>query len=478
MANEVSPGNAIGLNYRIPNSNYIADVVGKHIDEGKAAQKAAAAQVAKNKKIYDDNADNLNKFVLDQSSGIIPNLQGDIKAAAANVMKINDEEYAKDPQGYDPNTNKALRAAKYNLNDLHERHSQSSKKVLEAQKEYLSHPDDYDLSPEYDAAFKSGGYNDLLDAINGKNSTDRHDIVTGSGILIPKDKIDWYKTTIDSAQNTKPPVLSTETGGTTIETQRWTPKQKEDLFNTFSTTQNGKLANSAVRQIKASNPSLSDEQAFGMFKNTFIKNIPDVYKQSEITPKEASESDKEKLTASDITNITYTAPNPKKPNGVDEITTRGFTLPSNVTLNVPSDTHVFNRLTKKPLMVSDADGKQTHYVGQLNITGGSIGIDSEKHGDKYTFTPFLFATATSADGKEKMEVQIPISKLRGQKTLEKYASEAADAIQKEADEMNNKKSSPKTDVKVDSQEAWNKKWASLKPGQRLIGLDGKTYSKK
>jgi hypothetical protein len=29
-----------------------------------------------------------------------------------------------------------------------------------------------------------------------------------------------------------------------------------------------------------------------------------------------------------------------------------------------------------------------------------------------------------------------------------------------------------------SQSDWNKKWASLKPGQTMVGLDGKTYKKK
>lgn len=469
MANEVSLGDAIGLNYRIPNSNYIADVVGRDIAEGKAAQKAAAAQVARNKKIYDDNVADLNKFVLDGSSGIIPNLQGDIKAAAANVMRVNDEEYAKDPNGYDPNTNKALRAAKYNLSDLHERHLQSSKKVLDAQKEYLTHPEDYDLSPEYDAAFKSGGYNDLLDAINGKNSTERHDIVTGAGILIPKDKTDWYKTTIDSAQNTKPPVVSTEAGGTTVETQRWTPKQKEDLFNAFSTTQNGKLANSAVRQIKAANPSFTDEQAYTMFKNTYIKNIPDVYKQSEV---ELKSDGTKTLTSADVkTKVPVTIYDAKQKKEIADIADYGVTLPTTLTANIPNAKGIISRDTGKEL---EAGGKQ--FVGELNITGSKIYSSKLTKNGKEFYVPVLYATATMLDGEGKTvtkNVEVPLSMLRGDKTIEDNKA-GIDELQRKTDELNKSKEPKAGNV----QEEWNKKWGALKSGQSMVGLDGKTYKKK
>ena len=186
-----------------------------------------------------------------------------------------------------------------------------------------------------------------------------------------------------------------------------------------------------------SKPTADDLAQYVYETKGFKGAFPD-FKKKHLTEgwkKEKGEGDE--LGASDITDITYTTPNPNKPGGVETVNTKGFNIPSNVTLNVDADEHVIDRNTKKSL--KDANGN--HYVGQLDIKGGTVGLDRVVRDGKETYVLMIFATSTNKDG-EKIDIEAPISKVKEQKSL-KHATGAIDALQKQADELNGVKAKPK-----------------------------------
>lgn len=124
---------------------------------------------------------------------------------------------------------------------------------------------------------------------------------------------------------------------------------------------------------------------------------------------------------------------------VQDVAHYGVTLPSNVTLDIPASKNVIDRQT----------GAALNYTGQLNIAGGqllSTKVGTQKSGFKYV--PYLYTQATVKDEKgnpKKVDVQIPLSEIRGQKVIEKSAP-AINEFERLTEELN-KKETPKKDNK-------------------------------
>lgn len=181
-----------------------------------------------------------------------------------------------------------------------------------------------------------------------------------------------------------------------------------------------------------------------------------------------SGSGKKNITVEDIkTDVPITRAIPKKegkPETKVETAKFGVTLPSDITLNVPSTVGVLDTKTGKSLLApksSRLDTTPVPYTGQLELTGGgkllAVAVQNNATG-KSELKPMLFATATLVDkeGKtEKREVQIPLDQIRGEKILEGSA-EALDEFQKRIDDYNKGKENQHFDYSKTGMESKSK----------------------
>lgn len=497
MADAPSLGGAIGLNYKIPSSNFPAQLIMQQRQEEDAALKAANEQHRKAKEVYDRNKGELNKFVLDNQTGIIKNYQNDISAAAAEVMNVYNKNSAKHGYDYNPENDSELQNAKRYLHKTWDINKQSSDVAREGQKLALTQPDKYRLNPAYQKAFISGDYNDLINAINGPDAKEKHSVITGVGMLEAVDKdIDAYKLMQEAAQKVTVDDVTLENGDVTTHKIGLTPQKAESKWNNFETL-NPKIVDKYIVQYKINKPQASDEEAYLAAKKFWIGEVKSVYSRKEDEAKKAgSGAGKIKVSASDITDLSM---NVTTPDGkISQQKYRGVTLPKDFNLNTGNSQLVIDRATGLPLQVPVIDEKTGEqkkdennkpifkpFTGGLDITGGGQIVNDYKKlggGTKKGYETSLWAKASVDFGGQtyKVDVSIPVKSIKTQEVLS-GAKEAIDALEKEAESKNseaNKKTESKSSNADESQDSWNKKWASLKSGQKLVGLDGVTYTKK
>lgn len=145
----------------------------------------------------------------------------------------------------------------------------------------------------------------------------------------------------------------------------------------------------------------------------------------------------------------------------------------------------YDRIAKS---VSEMPKDITEYYvlsAQNNVIDSKLNFTDGKN--NYKMAPAIFykskdgwklgGAAEIVEKKEKVEKfkEVPMNEnnlkvlFANKKGFEKIWNE----VSKEENSEKPKASTPKI-----SPEDWNKKWAALKPGQKMVGLDGKTYTKK
>jgi len=100
MAENYSLGEAIGLNYSIPNANVAVGMIEQRRREDMAAEEAARKRAQKSRELQDKNKAEMNKLLMSEKGGIIPNLQPDVKAHGVEALKVYQKNSAANPENY------------------------------------------------------------------------------------------------------------------------------------------------------------------------------------------------------------------------------------------------------------------------------------------------------------------------------------------------------------------------------------------
>ncbi len=134
---------------------------------------------------------------------------------------------------------------------------------------------------------------------------------------------------------------------------------------------------------------------------------------------------------------------------------------------------VFVKGPLKGRVIDDAGRKELERLGKWNkgfvkyetFLSGS-GVDKEpselKEGEVSETVPLLIPARGLEGSLKGQKVDLPIGKFL--KGAEKYTNELPDEAKSESANI--------------SHEDWSSKWAKLKKGETMVGLDGKTYTKK
>lgn len=427
---DISLGNAIGLQYRMPNSDRAVSSLERIRAEGDEAFRRAQKAMLTAQEDREKYKENFNKWEIDKANGIDEMYYPDIKAKADKIRQymIDNKDFANRPE---------FHKLKFDLAHIFDVTGQSTKNMKEDMQKAYYNSDKFEGRKEYLEAIQEHNLDKLKDAQKKYGIQSVTDYYSPGMMLDNKLKdVDWLGSIMKNAK------------GGTYETQegaKGTSSQvKEAQYNAWKTS-DPKAYNAAVTNFGL---SLSPEKADLSVKDLFFKQ----YDSSAAPLKK--DGGEEVLTAEDIkTKIPITknlteigkafigesgkAEIPKTIKRVEDVAHYGLTLPSNVTLNIPSSKYVIDRNT----------GEKIDYIGQLNVSGGQILSNKVQENGKEKYVPYLYATTSyvtvDEDGKEKTikkDVEIPLSALRGQKVLEKH-KKAIDEIERKTEELNKEKKS-------------------------------------
>lgn len=420
-------GQAVGLQFQLKQNNYPLQEVARQREEENAAiaaaRKAHAATLARIDKYQGD----LGKFNVE---GIIAPLQKPVQADVAELYNDLKRKKAENPN-YNPFQDDELREKKFRVEQNLSNARVQSKAYLEDVQRAVEHPNDFEIDTEFTDAVGSGSFDKWTQA-NSKmhpGETAGTNIYT-HGVLKPKVK--------EPEQPKLLGAMGSWSGQqqklTTAEGAQFTPDRvKGESWETFK--QSSPEWRATVVNWTAKNGSNGEAMAEEFYKPKYM-NLFDVKAAPEKKEEEGG------LAAGDIKeNVDVNIYDAVAKKQVANKAPYALALPSNVTLNIANAKGVLDSETG-----TDLPGNT-----QLNITGGEIYSTKIKQGDKSTYVPMLYTTATmlGTDGKTVTKnVKIPLDKIKDQKVLAKH-KEAIDEIQKKTEALNKKETTKKVLTKAE-----------------------------
>ena len=411
-------GQAISLQYRIPQNNFPAQEISRRRAEEQAAIDAARKAHAKSLEKIDKYRADLDKFNVE---GIIAPLQNEVKAYAADMHKHIKQRMAEN-ENYNPNADDDLRSKRFELDQVLAKNRVSSKAYLDDVNKAINHPELFQLNTKFTDAVGKGSMDEWVvanDEIHS-GSTGGAGVYTHGAVTSIKPKSDWRKSLFNYSNQAGK--VTTSEGAEYV-----ADSTKKQLFDSWKNTPDYQ---SAVAEYGTRMP---------------LENVDKMIYESDWLPQfafkaatERKEQGTDILTIEDIQeNVPVNIIEGSTGKKVEDTAHYGITLPSNVLLNIPATKNIIDRST----------GKQLDYTGQLNVRGGKL-LSTKISGK---FVPMLYTTTSVQEEDEfgamktvTKDIEIPLAEIRGQKVLEKHKV-AIDEFDKKTSSLNQPKQAGKKD---------------------------------
>ncbi len=483
---EVVYGASVPVSVPDYTDSMLAGMRQKQAQEDEAIRDAQRQKRAREEKLNKYKND-LSKWTLTQDKGIWQGRAPEVKAMAEDIFQTMMKNRTAQPNSYDPESDNELFTKMHDFQRATDEFQQE-KKSMDQHMAIALDPkkrDTYNVNEDALAAWGKGDVEGLRKSLSkniygDESRADEINTYSGVGFLNPIDTTDWHTQTVKAAKGLQVPVRAVDIGGGKIKkTQQLSPEEKVKAYETWSTGAGAKLRASLVAQAQANNPFFPEEKADELLKDLFISNITDKQDLKGSQPRMSSgEKFSEKLFST-----------PYKVTGKDGRENVGINVGIiGTNTGLKSDLQSGNDQLKDvdlKTIYKTPDGQVEAIVMEYVYDQRPMTADEQTKERQNASVQMREPVFTKTVRSEKPRVvdfnpgSNNYNTIVGQYPgVEAKVQELISAPIPSPSSSKGREQQPAAGKIKLTEAEWTKKWAALPKGKTMVGLDGKTYTKK